>query len=94
MPKVIIKGYMHVAERDVDVVTAAIDYHCAKALQHSGCLLFEIYPSKQERQMFHFHYEFVDQDAYLHYQNKLRGSAWHAITQSAKVFLEDAPLQQ
>ena len=88
MSKIIIKGYMRVAECDVDVVTAALDYHRAKCLQSPGCLLFEIYPSQQDRQVFNFHYEFADNDAFEHYQTTLNRSAWQALTQGAEVVIE------
>ncbi len=80
MSKVILQGYIIVADNDLEAVVAALDEHSRLTKQEPGCLTFQLSQNAKNINRFDVYEEFVDQAAFQHHQNRIKDSKWAQIT--------------
>lgn len=80
MGKVILEGYIVVPEDDLKAVTAALPTHIELTRKEVGCLQFEVTPKPGSPNVFTVYEVFVDRFAFESHQQRVRESAWGAIT--------------
>ena len=84
MSKLILKGYIVVAEEDLAAVEAALPEHTALTRQESGCLKFEVTQDSENKNIFNVHEEFVDSDAFQAHKERMKNTKWVAAAANAE----------
>jgi len=84
MSKVVLKGYIIVADGDLLKVQKELVNHKALTLQEPGCLLFEVTQSKADPNVFDVYEEFENKAAFEHHQQRVISSYWGAITRNVE----------
>ena len=84
MSKLILKGYIVVAEEDLAAVEAALPEHTELTRQESGCLKFEVTQDSENKNIFNVHEEFVDSDAFQAHKERMKNTKWVAAAANAE----------
>jgi len=79
-----LKGFIEVPKVDLDRVIAQIGPHTRLTRAEPGCLKFEISQRKNDDSRFDVHEEFVDRQAFLSHQQRLKTSAWARVSRNVK----------
>lgn len=82
--RLILKGFIEVPEVDLDRVIAQIGTHIRLTRAEPGCLKFEIGQTENDTSRFDVHEEFVDRQAFLSHQQRLKTSAWARVSRNVK----------
>ena len=82
--KVKLKGFIEVPEVDLDRVIAQIGTHIRLTRAEPGCLKFEISQRENDDSRFDVDEEFVDRQADLSHQKRLKTSAWASASREVK----------
>lgn len=80
LSKVILQGFIVVADSDIQVVNDALVIHKMLTLEETGCLIFTVIQDAENAQKFHVYEEFVDQAAFDKHQSRANASNWGEVT--------------
>lgn len=80
MSKVILSGYILVADSDLAAVRQALPQHQSLTRAEDGCLVFNVTASHTSPNRFDVYEEFIDQSAFEYHQARVQASAWGRIT--------------
>ena len=83
MTKLILQGYIEVAESRLDAVLLELPKHIALTHAETGCLVFHVAQDEQVSNRFHVYEEFVNQQAFDKHQQRVADSQWGSITENA-----------
>lgn len=83
MSKVILQGYIVVEDSTLSAVVEELPNHIALTLQESGCLVFKVSQSSDDKNRFDVYEEFRSESAFQHHQERVRDSRWGKVSQSA-----------
>ena len=79
MSKLVLKGYIVVAEEDLAAVEAALPEHSALTRQEPGCLKFEVKQDPDNQSVFNIYEEFVDNAAFQAHKQRMKNTRWVAV---------------
>lgn len=82
MNKVILKGYITVPENELTSIRDALPAHIAATKSESGCILFEVKESDEEKGRFDVYEEFESKLAFDSHQVRVKNSNWGRITKN------------
>lgn len=88
MPKVVLKGYILVADAHLPSVLAALPAHIELTRSEPGCLLFEVTQDPDDANRFNVYEEFSSQRAFALHQERVRRSSWGEITADVERFYQ------
>ena len=80
MEKVILEGYIIVADADIEAVTTALITHINLTRAEKGCLVFNVQQAEDNVNRFDVYEEFVDEQAFVAHQQRVKASVWGEIT--------------
>jgi len=80
LAKVILKGHIIVPDSDIAAVKVALINHIELTRQESGCLVFKVSQDTENLNKFNVYEEFTGQRSFSNHQDRVRESAWGAIT--------------
>ena len=80
MAKVILTGHIIVPDADIAAVKMELINHMALTRQESGCLVFNVAQDTENLNRFNVYEEFSDRTSFASHQDRVRQSAWGAIT--------------
>lgn len=78
--KVILQGYMQVADADMGAVQAELLLHIELTLKEPGCLVFHVERDPVDRNRFNVYEEFTDPEAFGNHQERVKNSDWGRVT--------------
>jgi len=78
--RIVLSGYIEVADADIDDVRRELPAHVALTRGEPGCLVFEVTPRADIPGRFDVYEEFVDRAAFEAHQERTRQSRWAAVT--------------
>jgi quinol monooxygenase YgiN len=78
--KVILEGYIIVADSDIEAVTAALITHIKLTRAEKGCLIFDVQQAEDNVNKFDVYEEFVDEQAFIGHQQRVKTSLWAKVT--------------
>lgn len=84
MPRVILKGYIQVNDNDLEIVKKELPKHIQLTLAESGCLIFEVTPDPNNKNIFQVYEEFIDRDAFEAHQLRIKTSQWGEISSNVQ----------
>ena len=84
MPKVILKGYILVPDKDLPAVREELPNHIRLTSQEEGCLVFEVLPDEQNASRFNVYEEFCDSHSFEEHQERVRSSRWGEVTSNVE----------
>lgn len=80
MNKLTLQGHITIPEKDLDAVKTELPTHIELTRAEEGCLLFEVTQSPEDPCVFSVYEEFVNRTAFELHQQRVRASAWGAVT--------------
>ncbi|MEW8627209.1 MAG: antibiotic biosynthesis monooxygenase [Candidatus Thiodiazotropha sp.] len=80
MSKVKLKGFIVVADNDLEIIEQELPRHCKLTRQEAGCLVFEVTRSHSDHNRFNVYEEFVDREAFDAHQARVKNSKWGSVT--------------
>ena len=84
MSKIILKGHIVVPRADLAEVKRALPTHIELTRNESGCLLFQVTQDADDECVFQVYEEFTDRSSFESHKDRVRSSAWGAITSSVE----------
>ena len=84
MPKIILRGYIQVPDKDLQNVKAELITHTRLTRAEPGCLVFEVKPVDGDPNRFSVYEEFVDQAAFDRHQARVKTSIWGEVSQAVE----------
>jgi len=84
MAKVILKGFIVVSDKDLDIVEQTLPSHIALTLEEEGCLCFQVTRCTSNANRFDVYEEFVDMEAFNAHQERVRSSHWGTVTKDVE----------
>ncbi len=84
LSKIILKGYIVVADVDLSKVKTELVNHTALTLQEKGCLVFEVKQDELNNNKFFVYEEFIDQQSFDTHQRRVNASTWGAMSKNVK----------
>lgn len=78
--KVILEGYITVADAEIEAVKAALITHIKLTRAESGCLVFNVQQAADNANKFDVYEEFIDEQAFIGHQQRVKTSQWAKIT--------------
>jgi len=88
LSKLILKGYIVVAEEDLAAIEAALSEHTELSKQEPGCLKFEIKQDPKNKHVFNVYEEFVDNDAFAAHKLRMKNTKWTAAAANVERHFE------
>ena len=82
MSKVILQGYILVADEELELVTRELELHKELTREEIGCLVFEVEPDESAPNRFNVYEEFQSKGAFEHHQQRVSGSMWGKVTKN------------
>jgi quinol monooxygenase YgiN len=82
MPKVVLKGFILVPERDLLAVIGELKNHRRLTQQEPGCLEFRVTQNSEVSTRFDVYEEFVDKEAFEAHQLRIKTSTWAEISEN------------
>jgi len=83
MTKVILQGYIDVAESSLPAVLLELPKHIELSRAETGCVVFTVEQDKVLAYRFHVYEEFTNQQAFDTHQQRVSASRWGGITKNA-----------
>ena len=80
MSKVILKGYVLVADADLAAVKRELVNHIELTRQEEGCLVFEVSQDNENKNRFNVYEEFTSQGAFTIHQQRVSISEWGKVS--------------
>ena len=80
LSKVILKGYVLVADSDLAAVKHELANHIKLTRQEEGCLVFEVSQDDKNINRFNVYEEFVSQNAFELHQQRLSRTEWGKVS--------------
>ncbi len=80
MPKVILEGYVLVADSDIAAVKRELANHIQLTRQEEGCLVFEVSYDAKNMNRLNVYEEFISQEAFNLHQQRLSGTEWGKVS--------------
>lgn len=80
MSKVILKGYVLVADPDLVAVKSELANHIELTRQEEGCLVFEVSQDNKNTNRFNVYEEFTSQDAFIMHQQRVSRTEWGNVS--------------
>ena len=80
MSKIILEGYVLVAESDLAVVKRELVNHIQLTRQEEGCLVFEVSQDTENMNRFNVYEEFTSQEAFELHQQRLSSTEWGKVS--------------
>ncbi len=80
MSKVTLRGHIVVPDDDFLAVEAELVNHIALTRAEQGCLVFEVTPDPENKNILYVYEEFVDQNAFEAHQQRVKSSQWGKIS--------------
>lgn len=84
MAKLVLEGFMDVAESDLADVLSELPKHIALTREEEGCLVFRVERDRDHHLRFLVYEEFVSRTAFEAHQERVKASRWGSITANAK----------
>lgn len=78
--KITLEGYIEVRSVDLDAVIDALPAHIDQTREEPGCEVFSVTPSAEYKNRFDVYEVFTDRAAFNAHQQRVRSSAWGALT--------------
>jgi len=78
--KVILQGYIIVADIDLKTVTRELVMHTKLTRTEEGCLTFEVNVDAENPNKFNVYEEFINQNAFDKHQLRVKSSNWGVVT--------------
>ncbi|WCE31803.1 putative quinol monooxygenase [Vibrio sp. SCSIO 43137] len=80
MGKVVLQGFILVADDDLKRVEQELDTHTKLMLQEAGCITFRVINSSENPSRFDVYEEFTDRAAFELHQWRVKASRWGEVT--------------
>lgn len=80
LSKVILEGYVLVAESDLAAVKKELANHIQLTRQEEGCLVFEVSQDTENMKRFNVYEEFTSQEAFDLHQHRLSSTEWGKVS--------------
>jgi len=80
MGKVVLQGYILVADDDLKRVEQELDTHIKLTLQEAGCTTFRVTKCPENPNRFDVYEEFTDRAAFELHQTRVKASHWGKVT--------------
>ena len=84
MSRVILKGFILVADEDLPVVREELRNHIQLTLQEEGCLVFEVSEDEENINRFNVYEEFSDSRSFELHQERVRNSNWAKVSKNVE----------
>ena len=84
MPKVILRGHIIVSDADLVKVQSELATQIALTRAEAGCLVFKVRADAFNMNKFTVYEEFVNQDAFLQHQLRVKQSSWGQVTKDVQ----------
>lgn len=78
--KVVLQGYIRVAEDELDAVKQALPEHIELTRSEPGCLQFSVEQDKNQQNRFNVYEVFESQQAFEFHQQRVKNSHWGRIS--------------
>jgi quinol monooxygenase YgiN len=78
--RVILKGYVIVADDDLDAINKALPAHIVNTRAEDGCLLFNVTQDVNQKNRFNVHEEFKNKESFLNHQDRVKHSEWGNVS--------------
>ncbi|MGO1297166.1 MAG: putative quinol monooxygenase [Vibrio sp.] len=88
MSKVILKGFILVADSQREEINLELINHLRLTREEPGCITFHVTQSAQNPARFDVYEEFVDRSAFDAHQRRVRSSVWGKLTQNVERYYE------
>ncbi len=80
LTKVVLKGHIVVPDSEMAAVKLELVNHIELTRQESGCLVFNVSQDTENPNRFNVYEEFADRHSFANHQDRVRQSAWGAVT--------------
>ncbi len=80
MAKVILEGYVLVADSDLSAIKGTLPKHIQLTRQEEGCLKFEVSQDIENKNRFNVYEEFRSEDAFKFHQQRASQSEWGQVS--------------
>lgn len=80
MSKVILTGYVIVADADLEAVQQALPDHIQLTREEEGCLVFEVVQDSTNKNRFNVYEEFTSKAAFEFHKLRLSTTRWGTIS--------------
>ena len=80
MSKVIMEGYVLVADSDLSAVKKELPNHIHLTRQEEGCLVFKVSQDIESKNRFNVYEEFISKDAFKLHQQRASDSEWGKLS--------------
>ena len=84
MSKVVLKGYIIVADKDLSTVKQELENHKKLTRAEKGCLVFEVNQNKDNPNRFDVYEEFTNKQAFETHQARVKSSDWGRVSANAE----------
>lgn len=81
---VVLKGHITVNMECLEQVKLQLETHIQLTKQEPGCLQFEVYQDDFQSNRFNVYEVFIDDDAFLYHQQRVKTSRWGELTINAE----------
>lgn len=83
MAKVVLSGFIIVADEDLAAVEGALQEHIRLTRGEAGCLAFKVEQHTNNPNRFNVYEEFSDRASFDHHQVRTKTSAWAIVAKDA-----------
>lgn len=80
MSKVILEGYVLVADCDLEAVKQELASHIRLTRQEQGCIVFEVSQDSENKNRFNVYEEFASQEAFELHQQRAGSTEWGKVS--------------
>jgi len=80
LSKVILEGYVLVADSDLEAVKRELASHIRLTRQEEGCLVFEVSQDNENKNRFNVYEEFTSQGAFKLHQQRASSTEWGKVS--------------
>lgn len=84
VPIITLSGYIEVPDDDLDDVVAELPTHIEATQAEKGCIQFEVYQDKGNRNRFNVLEIFKDRKSFEYHQERTAASQWAIVSANAK----------
>ncbi len=84
MSKVVLQGFIVVPDSDLEIVNKELVIHRRLTLEEAGCLIFTVMPDAEDIHKFHVYEEFINQEAFVKHQSRVKSSNWGKVTKNVE----------
>lgn len=83
MSKIILTGYIIVADTDLVAIKNELPIHAQLTREEVGCIFFEVLQDEINENKFNVYEEFVDRAAFELHQQRIANSTWALASKNA-----------